>query len=218
MEKYLIHTCNSRLWYVEQYLIPSMRKQGIYKRNIKVYNDENGDGQLQSLINSYKCVKGKDTWHLQDDIIISSRFKEITEKYNEGIVCGFCNCFSQGYPGYANIYGMWYSMPCIRIPDYIFKGFLEWIQKDEVRIRLKPYFKENKHDDVLLEIYLKEHYPRMRVWNIAPNIVNHIDHLIGGSILNKDRGKTTSEIMSKYWNEPDLLVDIENKLKGRRTA
>ena len=69
-----------------------------------------------------------------------------------------------------------------------------------------------------MEIYLKEHYPRMRVWNIAPNIVNHIDHLIGGSILNKDRGKTTSEIMSKYWNEPDLLVDIENKLKGRRTA
>ena len=32
--KYMIHTCEARLWYVEEYLIPSMLKQGIKEDDI----------------------------------------------------------------------------------------------------------------------------------------------------------------------------------------
>lgn len=216
MEQYLIHTCNKRKWYVDEFLIPSMRKQGI--ENILVYNDEYGEGQIPSLIKSYELIGDEDTWHLQDDIIISKKFKEITERRKEDIVCGFCNGFSVGQSGYVGIYSMWYSMPCIRISGAIFKHFISWLNTREVRKRLDVYFRENKHDDVFLEIFLKEYYPKMLVWNLAPNIVNHIDHLIGGSLINKDRNKDNSYIMSKYWDEPELLDDIEKKLKERRAS
>ena len=56
----------------------------------------------------------------------------------------------------------------------------------------------------------------MRVWNLAPNMVNHIDHLIGGSLINQGRNKPNEFLMSKYWEEPELLDDIEKRLKERR--
>lgn len=211
MIQVLIHTCRQRKWYVDKYLAPSLREQGI--DNIIIYNDEYNEGQLPSLIKSYDCTNGKDTWHLQDDIIISRRFKELAEKYNNGIVCGFCNGFSRGQKGYSNLDNMWYSMPCIRIPGDIFKYFINWLQDYNVQKRLRIYFEQNKHDDVLLNEFLKEYSPRMRVWNIAPNMVNHIDHLLGGSLINKDRNKDTPYIMSKYWDEPELLANIKNLLR-----
>jgi len=211
MVKFLIHTYNSRLWYVKKFLIPSLRKQGI--KNISVYNDKDGEGQLKSLIKSYECVKDKDAWHLQDDIVISKNFKEFVDKYDSGIVCGFCNSYSRGRPGYVGLESMWYSMPCIRIPGQIFKEFIEWMQSPNTYARYKPYFDENKHDDVFLHNFLRENYPKIRLWNVSPNMVNHIDHLIGGSIINRDRGKELSEIMAKYWDEPDVLNDITEKLK-----
>lgn len=214
---YLIHTCSQRRWYVDEFLVPSMKEQGIEDDEIAIYTDEKGEGQLRSFINSYELVKGKDTWHLQDDIIISKNFKQMAEEHNNGIVCGFCNGFSNGYPGYANVWVMWYSMPCIRLPDYIFKGLVGWMNDPAIQRRYKCYFDANKHDDVFLEMYLKEFYSNMRVWNLAPNMVNHIDHLIGGSLINQDRSKPIEFIMSKYWDEPELLEDIENKLKERRT-
>lgn len=216
MAKYLIHTCKDRYWYVRYYLVPSLKKQGITKDEILVYNDKCGDGQLTSLIKSYDLIGDEDAWHLQDDVIISKHFKEVADEHEKGIVCGFCNSFSRGYPGYANIYSMWYSMPCIRIPGAIFKEFIDWLKTAETQRRLKLYVDENKHDDVLLEIFLKENYPKLRVWNIAPNMVNHIDHLMGGSLINRGRSKEPHEIMATYWDEPELLEDITRKLKERR--
>lgn len=213
---YLIHTCSKRKWYVDEFLIPSMKEQGITDDEIIVYNDANGEGQLRSFINSYEYVKDKDAWHLQDDIIISKNFRKMAEEHNKGIVCGFCNGFSTGYPGYANIFVMWYSMPCIRIPADIMKGFISWLQDPKTQRTFRHYFDENKHDDVFLENYLKETYPTMRVWNLAPNMVNHIDHLIGGSLINQGRNKPNEFLMSKYWEEPELLDDIEKRLKERR--
>lgn len=215
MEQYLIHTCKQRKWYVDKYLVPSLKKQGI--KNILIYNDENGDGQIQSLIKSFKLTKCKDTWHLQDDIIISSRFKELTEKYNEGVVCGFCNSFSNGRPGYVSLISMWYSMPCIRIPGDIFAQFVNWLCSPSTQRRYKAFFDEKKHDDMFLQHFLKENYPNIRLRNLKPNIVNHIDHLIGGSIINGGRTKTPEYLMATYWDEPELLADIKKKLeKGGR--
>ena len=214
MEQYLIHTCPQRKWYVDEYLVPSLAEQGI--DNIIVYNDTDGKGQINALLKSFEYTSCNDTWHLQDDIIISSRFKELTEKYNDGIVCGFCNQFSNGRPGHVGLVSMWYSMPCIRIPGDIFTHFINWMHSGDTQRRFEAYFNEKKHDDVFLQYFLKENYKGLMLWNLKPNIVNHIDHLIGGSILNKERAKPTEYLMATYWDEPELLVDIENKLKERR--
>ena len=212
MAKYLIHTCKDRLWYVNKYLIPSMRKQGIKKKDIVVYNDRKREGQLISLIKSYDKTNGEDFWHLQDDIIISSKFKEKTEEYDSGIVCGFCNGFSISRPGRVVLFDMWYSMPCIRIPGYIFKEFVEWLNDESTKNTFRSYIEENKHDDVLFEAFMKNTYPKTLTYNLAPNIVNHIDHLLGGSIINKSRSKSTEFIMSRFWDEPELLDHIEQEL------
>lgn len=209
-EQYLIHTCPKRKWYVDEYLIPSMKAQGIKK--ILVYNDENRDGLLPSLLKSYALTKGKDTWHLQDDVIISSRFKEVTEKHNRGIICGFCNSYSKALPGKANVLNLWYSMPCIRIPGEIFGNFREWMNSRETQTKFRHYIIENKHDDVLFQQFLVEQYPKIVGLNLAPNLVNHIDHLLGGSLINQNRGRDTEYVMSRYWNEPELLEEIENSL------
>lgn len=207
----MIHTCPQRAWYVDEYLIPSLVEQGI--KNIIVYNDVNGEGQLTSLMKSYEYTNDKDTWHLQDDVIISSRFKELTEIHNDGVVCGFCNGFSSAQPGKTNVFSMWYSMPCIRIPGHIFRNFVFWLDTLDTKRRYGNFIETGKHDDVLFQYFMQENYNREPILNLAPNIVNHIDHLIGGSILNKARDKELSFVMAKYWDEPDLVIDIEQRLK-----
>jgi hypothetical protein len=193
-----------------------MMEQGI--ENILVYCDEDGEGQIVSLMNSFKLVGYDDTWHLQDDIIISSRFKELTEEYNKGIVCGFCNSFSNGTPGYLTLPHMWYSMPCIRIPGDIFAHFINWMHQADTQRRFQAFFAEKKHDDMFLQYFLKENYPNIRIRNLKPNVVNHIDHLIGGSIINGGRTKSPEYLMATYWDEPELLADIKKKLErgGKR--
>lgn len=212
MTQYMIHACNKRLWYVEQFLIPSLKEQGIKDSQIILYNDERREGLLTAFIHSCAYTNYVDTWHIQDDVIISRQFKEQTERYNEGIVCGFCNGYSKGQPGVANIYNMWYSMPCIRIPGYILREFEEWLNKPETRKKYMAYFQDNKHDDLFLQYFLEENYAKIRVMNLAPNLVNHIDHLIGGSMVNKIRDQGTEYIMSKYWADNDLLDKIEQEL------
>lgn len=211
MAMILIHACPKRMWYVEQYLVPSLKEQGI--KDIKVYNDVNQEGLLTAFTRSAEFIDYQDAWHLQDDVIISDGFKVMTDCYPDGIVCGFANGYSDGkQPGIANLYNMWYSMPCIRIPGKILFEFVNWLHSPSTCKKYMAYLKENKNDDLLFINFLQETYPKMKVWNVAPNLVNHIDHLLGGSIVNKQRSQGLDYIMSRYWDEPMLLEDIERRL------
>ena len=216
MTRYMIHTCPQRKWYVDNYLIPSMQEQGI--QHITVYVDVDNDGHLKAFLNSVGYFDYfDDTWHLQDDVIISSRFKELTEKYDEDVVCGFCNQYSTDrckYDGLVDVSKMWYSMPCIRISNYLLKEFKEWVCRTETYRNFKPYIDDNKHSDVLFWGFLKERRADVKVRNLKPNIVNHIDHLIGGSVLNSNRAQSTEYIMSIYWDEPQLIEQLAERLRN----
>ena len=107
MSQYLIHATHERINYVRRHLIPSMLRQGIKSQDITLYVDNKKEGLLKALITSSKTVKGSGTWHLQDDVIISSDFKDKTEQYDQGIVCGFCNSYSKGQPGEVGVDEMW---------------------------------------------------------------------------------------------------------------
>lgn len=214
----MIHTCPKRKWYVDEFLIPSMTEQGISPADIIVYTDENHEGHLMAFMNSWKLLKGDGVWHLQDDVIISSDFRRKIEMYDDGIVCGFCNNYSpyKEETGYVPVEKMWYSMPCIRIPNEIMKEFLAWFVITETQKKYKAYILEKKHSDVLFWDFLKERHPGMMVLHLAPNIINHVDHLIGGSLINKGRNEGPKDIMSLYWNEDCLITRLEKELQMRR--
>ena len=210
MAKYLIRCCNRRYEYVTKYLVPSMITQGIKEDNIKVYLDVNNEGCLESCMKAFSSVPDDDegTWHLQDDIIISSDFRICTEKYNDGIVCGYCweKDRYKEVSGFVDADHMWYSFPCIRIPNKIARGCAKWyydfvINSNEYHI----WVNAKKYDDSVFDIYVKD-YCRgtVMILNLEPNIVDHIDYLIGGSVINYMR----SEVQTRAAHfEDKYLVD-----------
>lgn len=214
MAKYMIHTSVKRLNYVENFLIPSMIEQGICKDDITVYLDENREGNLKSCIKSFQSLsKEGGTWHLQDDIILSSKFKTITELGDKGISCGFCNIYSKDMAqGFRPVKDMWYSFPCIRIPNNIAHEFVDWFNTSAVQIKYKAYIADNKFDDSLFRFFMLERHGDMYVYNIAPNIVDNIDYLIGGSLINYQR--TQSDVNSLYFNEDERKEMLKWKLQN----
>lgn len=215
MSRYLIHCCNSRKWYVHEHLIPSMLAQGIKESNITVYQDVKRRGNLEAFVRSLENLpQSGGTWHLQDDVIISSDFKKKTEEYNRGVVCGFCSCYSENEPaGYVSPKHLWYSFPCIRIPNSYAHGFVKWFREDaEHNKEYSLWINKKKYDDSMFQIYLEDYKPKAEVLNLSPNIVNHIDYMIGGSLVNKNRN--IKKVLSIKWNEPELLRHWEEILNG----
>ena len=210
---YMIHTCPKRKWYVDQFLIPSMLEQGIKISDIVIFNDTANAGCLRSYIGSFNHLNGDGTWHLQDDIIISKRFKELTEYYDNGIVCGFCNTYDlDKIYGYVEPQYMWYSFPCIRIPNEVSRAFINWYYSERTQREYFTTIWQNKGIDYLFRNYVLIYYTDL-ILNLKPNIVNHVDHLIGGSIINADRFEDSRQIMAVYWDEYRLLRELEEKLK-----
>ena len=73
----------------------------------------------------------------------------------------------------------------------------------------KEYIDQNKYDDTIFREFLKTHYPQLQAVNIVPNLVEHVDVLIGGSIINK----WLSWRRSKYWKDEKVIEDLIKELK-----
>ena len=132
MAKYMIHAYPKRMWYVEGYIVPSLIAQGIPEEDIIVWNDTAGEGTLRACMNSFLSCEGEGgTWHLQDDVAICSDFKERTEWYDSGLVCGFSSRMYDGEHDYkigaVHRKNMWFSFPCIRIPDPWARECANWV-------------------------------------------------------------------------------------------
>lgn len=214
MAKYLIHTCSKRKWYVDEFLVPSMIKQGIECENISVYNDGAKEGCLKSFISSSEMIKTTvcGTWHLQDDIIISSWFKRITEEFDKGVVCGFCSYYSEEVPfGIRPMKDIWYSFPCIRIPNMVLRGFIKWLKSPATQNKYRVYIEQNKFVDMLFRLYIMSAYPDKTVHNLCPNIVDNVDYLLGGSTINYIRDK---QPVSLYFSEQNLIEELKHSLEN----
>lgn len=217
--KYMIHSCNSRQWYVDEYLIPSMLKQGIKASDIYVYQDVNGDGNLVSFIischKSYEMWGEQNVWHLQDDVIIASYFKEQTEKLEErdGVICGFTTAYDDNRKaGEGTILNdMWWSFPCIRIPNKLAKEFACWVDVYVWRDNQYGFWiRRKKGDDLIFRIFMENYHGGDTVLNVAPNLVDHVDFLLGGTTINKQR--VTPNVRSIYWEEEHLVNELMEKL------
>ena len=211
----MIHACNKRLWYVKDYLIPSMIEQGIKEDNIILWLDRENLGNLESCVRSFESVSDTNDgiWHLQDDIILGSNFKEKTEKLNTGLVCGFCCEYDQNVnnSGEVRVIDMWYSFPCIRIPNVYALEFSKWFRQNEnSNFEVKYLADKKKNDDLLFRYWLERNFINDKVLCVRPNLVDHIDYLIGGSTVNRQRGETI--IRSDCFDEPELIEELKLKI------
>lgn len=217
MSYYMVHAGMARKNYVDRYLIPSMVEQGIPKNHIIRILDINKEGCLTMYKKAYRDLpryipKGTEgVWHIQDDVVISRKFKELTEKYDEGVVCGFCSGWHYDIGPMGNVpsQDMWFSSPCIRIPIKYSTEFLDWLEASE-EPEVILHVEMNKGEDFLFKRFLSQVYPDLKVLNLSPNPVDHIDYLIGGSTVNQQRGPTI--VKSTFWVDECVTEGLKMRL------
>ena len=212
----MIHTCNNRKWYVDQYLMPSLLLQGIDIDHIIIWLDKQNKGCLISCMQAFQSLPYDGyVWHLQDDIVICHDFKEKTEKYANyaPIVCGYCYWRNAACPdGLNHPMYMWYSFPCIKINNKLAKECSQWFFKKAINDpKYNTYISTGKFDDTIFREYCRQHYmENYIVYNLKPNLVDHIDYLIGGSIVNNDRKDKIT--YAAYFEQPERVEQLKNKL------
>ena len=216
--KYIIHTCNKRIWYVEEFLIPSMKDQGLPEADILVHMDDNYRGCLFATLDSFlKCGRKQiSAWHLQDDVVISRDFAEKTAKYDSGIVCGFWHRHTNEPDLKAETTGedMRYSFPCIRIPWEVCRDFVEWFYGDaSKRDEYQRWIGAKKFVDSFFRDYIRGKCPDIPVQNLIPSIVEHVDWLIGGSTINKWR---SGICRADYWEDESIIEGLREQLALRQ--
>ena len=211
---YLIHTYPKRLWYVQEHLIPSMVAQGIPRENIDIYNDEKGEGNLRACLNAFAMCEGDGgTWHLQDDVCICKDFKERTEWYDHGLVCGFSSLLYDGNieakKGAVSRENMWFSFPCIRIPNEWARECAKWVSEQIIGNPVyEKYWKKGVNDDWCFRQYLGAFHKDCVALNIMPCLVDHVDYLLGGG----SGGKRSRPVRAQYWDSPELVKELEGKI------
>lgn len=217
----MIHTCNKREWYVYNHILPSLKQQGMNMDNVKVWHDYKRIGNLQSFLHSLTWIEGvyqpaAAVWHLQDDILLSSSFVERASTYpDDEICCGFVHdSFNKGElqkTGRVAMKHLWYSFPCIKIPVSLSTQFHTWLFSQGLRnSKYHSLFVTGKADDSLFRYFLLQKHSRSHIHNIKPNLVEHVDWLIGGSVVNGERSKKA--VRAYYWDEQDLVDKLKDEL------
>lgn len=208
--KYIIHACNQRMWYVNDFLVPSMLEQGISANDIQVACDTEEVGNLENTMRIFENLpETGDSWHLQDDILLSHRFKEETEKDRKGIVCGLCTVYdNEAVSGKVTLDRMWWSFPCIRIPNKVARDCAEWFRNVASKSTKKEWRQNiaaKKYDDSFFRRFVNMHYAKIEVHNLDPNIVDHVDYMLGSSTVNKQRSQ--QNVSSVRWDKSDWILN-----------
>jgi hypothetical protein len=207
----IIHTCPQRLWYVNDFLIPSLLEQKI--NDIYVVNDKHRIGNLLAFIKSLE--NPIDAYHLQDDVIICKDFAERTKKLDHGIVCGFSSNFfepKQYIEGKTTAVHMGFSFPCIRIPAEVAEHFYKWFYDERTSKLYRDMIQTGKMDDLLFMEFLREERPEEPINNLNPSLVDHIDFLLGGSLVNKGREGKYKQARATFFNDPGLVTILQNQI------
>jgi hypothetical protein len=205
----LIHASEKRSKY-HDYLLSKLPTAG-------AYIDSMNDGNIKSYIDSYlnlinrmKVIAGKrnsNTWHFEDDVLPDRRIYEWMEDLEdkEGIICGFGTTekFGEVKPE-----DMWYSFPCIRIPNYYLYGFVWWVLHSGGDEDVVNRLKLGKGIDFLFRKYVIQN--PIPIYHHNPCMVEHIDDLIGGSLINT-RDKPIKAIR---FEDKEALEELKRWLEG----
>ena len=214
----LIHACPKRMWYVEGFLVPALRAQGA--ENIEIWNDVEGRGNLLSCMDSFRGREGDGgTWHIQDDVLLCRDFVARCKKNDEGVVSGFC-CEAFGDDllswGRVDASDLWHSFQCVRIPDAYARECAEWFFSGAWRelgsAELFRCAARGEGDDTFFYEFVNCRHGGEPVNNIAPNLVEHVDWIVGGSVLHSWRGYLAR---AAYWDDDKLIAELKEQVRGR---
>ena len=67
-------------------------------------------------------------------------------------------------------------------------------------------------DDSVFRSWLIETHGRETVHNLKPNLVEHVDWIVGGSILSPWRGYLTRAF---YWDDEELVQALRRRVRAR---
>lgn len=214
--KILIHACPQRMWYVRDFLIPMLQEQGA--ENIEVWNDIHGKGNLVACMESFAARIGDGgTWHIQDDVLPCRDFVKRCEEYDEGLVYGFCcRNFNDRIDAYGEVYApdAWHSFQCVRIPDEWARDCAEWVfskawREESPMPEVPILFGMGKGDDTFFHEYINCRHGYETALNLKPNLVEHVDWLIGGSSLQKWRDYIAK---AEFFEDADLVNDLKQRI------
>lgn len=217
--KILIHAVPERMWYVEEFLIPALRAQGAEK--IEIWNDETHEGNLAACMASFAAREGDGgTWHLQDDVLPCRDFVKRCRELDDGVVFGFCcRNFGDRLDAFGQVYApdAWNSFQCVRIPDAYARECADWVRsmrwdKESPSAELPILWQLGKGDDTFFHEFLACRHPYDVVENVKPNLVEHIDWLLGGSTLLHWRDYLAR---AEFWDDEDLIAALRARIKAR---
>lgn len=213
--KIMIHASPARMWYVNDFLIPSLLAQGMSDSDITVWNDTEKVGNLRSCMNAFASCEGDGgTWHLQDDVLICSDFVKRCEALDRGLVYGFCNRQFTDDPqqsGRVHIPDAWHSFQCVRIPDPWARECAEWFEEAQTFPEFRWMTETGKMDDAFFAEFINERHPTETVYNAKPCLVEHVDVLMGGSVCNQWRGFWAR---AHWFEDEDLVQNLRDALKN----
>lgn len=215
----MIHVCPQRMWYVEGFLKPSLLAQGIREDEIRVLCDVERRGNLWACAERLRqagTMPGG-TWHLQDDVLICRDFAERARAEDHGIAWGFaCQNFgdSRDYAGEVPAVFAWHSFQCVRLPNELAAEWVEWLEREAPNTQTyAEKISTGKCDDELLRFFLRDKHGDMRVRNLSPCLVEHVDWLIGGTVLNPLRRLKLNRAMC--WEDEALVEELREALENK---
>lgn len=204
----LIHAVPKRMWYVNEFLVPSLKAQGIEPR---IYVDTEKRGNLNACLDSFWNTHG-DCWHLQDDVLIARDFAERAAKVT-GAANGFCHIRSGDKPecvGKVYAPDFWNGFPCVRVPDSYHQEYVDWVVNAHHDSWSDILIRQGRGDDFLFKSFLQDRHGEEMVTNIS--LVEHIDWLIGGAVVGAWRGYICR---SDLWDDEELVQELKRKIKAR---
>ena len=214
--KVLIHAYPKRMWYVDGFLVPELRRQGADE--IEVWNDVELKGNQVACMESFAARKGDGgTWHIQDDVLLCRDFVERCRQHDDGVVYGFCNVQFTDDPaqtGRVSVEDCWHSFQCVRIPDEYARDCAEWFWNGNGKnMDYYPFWiRSGKMDDSIFRTFLLDQHPDIYVENLKPNLVEHVDYIVGGSVLYPWRGHLAR---AHYWDDEELVEQLKKDVKGK---
>ena len=108
---------------------------------------------------------------------------------------------------------MWFSFPCIRIPNEYARACAKWVTTEIIGNPVyERYWRKGSNDDWAFRLYLKTFHANDLAINIAPNIVDHVDYLIGGTCSGNER---KSLCRAQYWEDEDVVERLKRKLNTK---
>lgn len=216
--KILIHAVPERMWFVNEFMIPALQAQGA--EQIEIWNDTEHRGNLDACLDAFASREGNGgTWHLQDDVLPCRDFVTRCRDLDDGVVFGFCcRNFGDRLDAFGQVYApdAWNSFQCVRIPDSYARECAFWVrsmrwQKESPAPELPILWQLGKGDDTFFHEFLQCCYPAEIVENVKPNLVEHVDWIIGGSTLQWRDYIARAE----YWDDEDLIDALREQIKAR---